>query len=143
MAGERKVGRYLAVISAVVLLGAMIFLVNLSEGTVDNSWIIVSAMIVVSIGVLAFISIRRTMKESRNGFPMDDEMSKAIKMKAGYLSFFISMYFLFAMSFVHSMFEDTTFSQIPTSELLMIYVAAMGSIFLVSHAYLTRKGVPG
>jgi hypothetical protein len=47
------------------------------------------------------------------------------------------------MSFFHAILEDNQVSSLPTSEWLMVYVAAMGSIFLVLNAYLMRKGVPG
>lgn len=142
MENGMKVKRFMGVVILVVLLGVLIFIVNLSAGQIDNAWVIVSAMIVVSIGVVAIISIRKSMKDLKSGYPMDDEMSKAIKMRAGYLAFFISLYFLFAMSFVHSIFDDSMVAQMPTSEWLMIYVAAMGTIFLATHTYYKRKGVP-
>lgn len=142
MMDEKKVRRFVGVVAAVVILGAVIFIVNLSTATVDISWAVVAAIIVVSIGIFAFFSIRRSMKDLKSGFPMDDEMSKAIKMRAGYLAFFISMYLLFAMGFIYSMVEDSLASQLPTSELLMVYVAVMGTIFLLANYYYKRKGVP-
>jgi hypothetical protein len=63
-------------------------------------------------------------------------------MRAGYLAFFIGLYFLLGMGLIQGILEDRQIVSLPTSEWAMIYVAALGSIFLGLHTYLNRKGVP-
>jgi hypothetical protein len=46
------------------------------------------------------------------------------------------------MGLIQGILEDRQIVSLPTSEWAMIYVAALGSIFLGLHTYLNRKGVP-
>lgn len=134
--------RFVAVVTAVLVLGAIFVVVTGAVGT-DNWATVMSAVILVTMALVAIVVVRKGLRELKSGFPMEDERSKAIKMRAGYLAFFFSLYFLFGMSFVHAILEDNHVSSRPTSEWIMVYVAAMGSIYLVVNAYLNRKGVPG
>lgn len=133
--------RFVAVVAAVLVFGA-IFVVWSGAVGADNWATVMSAVILVTMALVAIVVVRKGLKELKSGFPRDDERSRAIKMRAGYIAFYISLYFLLAMGFVHSVLEDNETSSVPTSEWLMIYVAVMGSIFLAVHAYLSRKGVP-
>ncbi len=63
-------------------------------------------------------------------------------MRAGYLAFFVGLYFLLGMGFLQGILEDEPIVSIPTSEWAMVYVAILGSFFLAIHTYLNRKGVP-
>jgi len=127
----------------VVLAGGVVYIVATMNAGVDVEWTLVSAAIVVSMALVAIALVRKEREDLKRGFPKDDERSRAIRMRAGYLAFFISLYFLFGMSGVQTLLEDRQIASLPTAEWGMIYVAAMGSIFLAVHAYLNRKGVPG
>jgi cytochrome bd-type quinol oxidase subunit 2 len=133
--------RFVGIVVTVLAIGA-VFVIVFANASVDNWATRMSAAILVSMAVIALIVARKKMKQLKSGFPSEDERSRAIRMRAGYLAFYISMYFILGMSFVHAILEDNQVSSLPTSEWLMIYVAAMGSIFLVLNAYFTRKGVP-
>jgi len=135
--------RALVVVVVIVLAGGVLYTVATVNAGVDVEWTLVSAVIVVSMALVAIAVVRKERKELKSGFPKDDERSRAIRMRAGYLAFFISLYFLLGMGFVHGVLEDQQIVSLPTSEWAMIYVAALGSIFLAMHAYLNRKGVPG
>jgi len=132
---------FVGIVVVVLVLGAFFVIVFANAG-VDNWATLMSAAIIVSMAAIALIVARKKLKELKSGIPSEDERSRAIRMRAGYLAFYISLYFVFGMSFFHAILEDNHVSSLPTSEWLMIYVAAMGSIFLVLNAYLTRKGVP-
>jgi len=138
---RKRFRRFIGVVAAVLVFGA-IFVVWLGAVGTDNWATIMPAVILVTMAIVAIVVVRKGLRELKSGFPKDDERSRAIKMRAGYIAFYASLYFLLAMGFVHAILEDSEISSIPTSEWLMIYVAAMGSIFLAVNAYLSRKGVP-
>jgi membrane protease YdiL (CAAX protease family) len=141
MDDKRKLQRFVGII-AVILVAGSFFVIGYANGGTDNWATLVSLAIVVSLAVIALIVARIKQKELKSGFPSEDERSRANRMRAGYLAFYISMFFLLGMGFVHSIFEDDQLISLPTSEWLMIYVAVMGSIFLVLNAYISRKGAP-
>jgi len=134
--------RFVGIVIAVLVAGA-VFVIVFANSSTDNWATLMSVAILVSLAAIAVIVALRKKKELRSGIPSEDERSTAIRMRAGYLAFYISLYFIFGMGFFHAILEDNQVSSLPTSEWLMIYVAAMGSIFLVLNAYLKRKGVPG
>jgi len=133
--------RFVGILVTVLVVGGSFAIVSVS-GSAGNLWTLVPALILVIMAMIALVVARKKMKELKSGIPSEDERSSAIRMRAGYLAFFISLYFVLGMSFFHAMLEDNQVSSLPTSEWLMVYVAAMGSIFLALNAYLTRKGVP-
>jgi len=133
--------RFVGIVIVILVLGAL-FVIASGVFNVDNWATLMSAAILVSMAAIALIVARKKQKELKRGIPSEDERSIAIRMRAGYLAFFISLYFLLAMGFIHAMLEDNQVSSLPTAEWLMIYVAVMGSIFLALNAYLKRKGVP-
>jgi hypothetical protein len=132
---------FVGIVVTVLVVGTL-FVILFANAGVDNWATLMSAVIIVSMAVIALIVARIKMKELKSGIPSEDERSRAIRMRAGYLAFYISLYFVFGMSFFHAILEDNQISSLPTSEWLMIYVAAMGSIFLVLNTYLKRRGVP-
>jgi len=140
---DRRRFRAFVVIVAIVLALGAVFVVAAASAEVDNWATLMSVVILVSMAVVALIVGRMKLRELKRGIPMEDERSRAIRMRAGYLAFYVSLYFVFGMSFVHAILEDNDVSSLPTSEWLMIYVAAMGSIFLALNVHLKRKGVPG
>lgn len=139
---KARLRAFVGIVVTVLVLGA-IFVVGLANAGEDNWAAMTCAAIVVSMAVIALIVARRKLRDLRSGVPSEDERSRAIRMRAGYFAFFVSMYFLFGMALIHSILEDDNFSSPPTSEWLMIYVAVMGSIFLALNVYFNRKGVLG
>lgn len=133
--------RFVGIIVVILVAGA-IFVIAFANGGTENWATVMSLVVLVTMAAIALIIARKKMKELKNGIPSEDERSRAIRMHAGYLAFYISLYFLFGMAFFHTILENNQISSIPMSEWLMVYVAAMGSIFLVTNAYFTRKGVP-
>lgn len=131
--------RFVGIVVTVLAVGGLFAIVSVND-SVDNWWMLVPAAILVIMAAIALIVARKKMKDLKSGIPSQDERSRAIRMRAGYLAFYISLYFILGMSFVHAILEDNQVSSLPTSEWLMIYVAAMGSIFLVLNAYVSRKG---
>ncbi len=141
MDGKARFRAFVVVMVAVLAGGALYVVVTLSTGA-DVAWTLVAAVILVSMALVALAALLRERRELKEGFPKEDERSQAIRMRAGYWAFFISLYFLFFVSMVQVLLEDHQVVSLPTAEWGMIYVAVMGVIFLVVHSYLNRKGVP-
>lgn len=141
MEGEKKLSRFVVAVTAVVVLGVLFLLFNISTGA-SISWTLVCLFIIATIGIVGIVKVWITLKESKKGIPIGDEMSKAITMKAGYIAFFISLYFLLIMGFIFSSIDEGIVSYFPTAEWLMFLDAAMGVIFILVLSYLKIKGVP-
>ncbi len=130
------------VVIVAVLAGGLLYTVATVSAGADVQWTLVTAVILITMALVAIAVLTKERKELKSGFPKDDERSRAIRMRAGYLAFFAGLYFLLGMGFFQGVLEDQQIVSIPTSEWAMIYVAILGSFFLVIHAYLNRKGVP-
>jgi drug/metabolite transporter (DMT)-like permease len=136
-----KFNRYVAMVVLILVLGG-VFVVASGAAGEDNWASVMSVTILVTMAIVAIVVARRWSKELKAGFPRFDERSIAIRMRAGYLAFFVSLYFMLATAFMFAIFDENEGLSVPTSEWLMIFVAVMGMIFLAINAYLGRKGVP-
>lgn len=126
-------------ISAVVLLG-IAFMIALTEGI--SVWSMAVLVAVVALALVAIAMVVKSQKETRSGFPRQDERSIALSMRAGNRAFYVSMY-LFLFMALGLMGLDDEEVMIPNAELLFIAVAIMGSIHIVLSAYYNRKGRVG
>ena len=139
---EKARFRAVIAVAIAVLGGGALYIFAAANLRAEIGWTLVTIAILVG---MAFVAVAVVVKERRDlnrGFPKEDERSRAIRMHAGYLAFYISLYFLLGMSMVQVLLEDHQVLLLPTAEWGMIYVAIMGSTFLAVHAYLGRKGVP-
>lgn len=134
--------RALLVVSLAMLAAGGLYVAATVATGADVAWTLVSAVIVASLAFVALAVVLKERRELKAGFPKEDERSRAIRMRAGYWAFFISLYFLLFVSMVQAVLEDHAIVSLPTAEWGMVYVAVMGIIFLVVHASLSRKGVP-
>lgn len=125
-------------VSAIVLLGIALIIV-LVEGF--STWTGLLFLTIVAIAVVAIALVIRSMREMRSGFPLQDERSMALSMKAGNRSFFVSMYLLLFMAMGFSVFEEEIV--ISNAELLFAVVAIMGTIHIILSTYYGRKGRVG
>lgn len=124
-------------IAAIVLLASGLF-VLLAEGV--SLWSMVMFLTVVAIAVVALVLAARVLRDLRSGIPVQDERSRALNAKAGYYSFYLSMYLMLALGVVFILLEDRDIT-LPNSELLFIVVVIMGSIHIALSTYFTpRRG---
>jgi drug/metabolite transporter (DMT)-like permease len=135
-----KFNRYVAIVVAIVVLGG-VFVAASGVAGGDNWASIMSVSILVAMALAAIVVGMRWRKELKAGFPRYDERSVALRMRAGYLAFFVSLYFMFGMALLLAVIEEEDIASVPTSEWLMICVAVMGIIFLTINAYVGKKGV--
>jgi uncharacterized protein (DUF58 family) len=122
-------------ISAVLL--AIALMITLNEGI--NAWSEIVLLTILAIALVAIALAAKSMREIRSGFPLQDERSMALSIRAGNRAFYVSMYiFLFmAMAFVVLEDRGVTFSN---AELLFVIVGLMGSIHIIFSVYYNRKG---
>lgn len=63
-------------------------------------------IIIVVIGVIAFVFAMKKNKEIKEGFPKDDELSNMLKYKSGYYAFLASMYMWLFIFYFKDKFPD-------------------------------------
>jgi membrane protein DedA with SNARE-associated domain len=142
---ERKKFKLLIGVATAVVVIGMVFAIGLvADDEVDNLWAILTAVVVVAIAVMAALVARKRRQEMRQGIPSEDEMSTALKTRAGYISFFVSMYLCLALGWVFGvLLEDTTAKVPSTGTMMFILVAAMGIIYAVTWTVVSRgTGTP-
>jgi len=144
MIDERKrFRRFAGILAAVIILGVLFVVGSAVTADTDNWAVIASAVILVTIVLIATLVTRKRLKEMKSGFPMEDERSAARKMRVGYLSFFVSVYFCMALGFIFVVFLEDTTGFPSVGEMIFILVAAMNIIFIVIWAVMSRgKGMP-
>lgn len=135
---KKRFRKFIGIIVAMVVLGS-VFVVGTVVAEVDNWYTIVSAAILVSIAVVAIFVAWRKREELKSGFPLEDERSRALKMRAGYLALFVSMYFCLALGWIIGAFvEDSGREFLSVGEMMFVLVAVMGIFYAVILAVLSR-----
>jgi len=135
---------FIGIIISIIVIGVLFVAGAANSEDSDNWSVIASAVIVGSIALVASLVARKRLKEMKSGFPSEDERSTALKMRAGYLSFFVSMYLCMALGWIFGVFlEDTTMDLPSVGTVMFLLVAAMGTTYIVVWTAISRgKGTP-
>jgi peptidoglycan/LPS O-acetylase OafA/YrhL len=97
----------LAITSTLTLL-IIIGLIIVSKGSNLFAGLnLVIFILIVGIGLIAFVREFKKNREIKAGFPADDELSKRIKYKAGYHTYMASMYMWLFIFLLRDKFPDT------------------------------------
>ena len=123
-------------ISAIVLLAIALAIV-LVEGIPLMMGVMFLTMM--AIAMVATALAVRARREMREGFPLQDERSIALGLKAGNRAFYVSMYLFLFMAGAFVLLEERGVG-LSNSELLFVVVAIMGSIHIILSTYYGRKG---
>ena len=123
-------------IAVTVLVAAGLALLIL-EGV--NAWTLTSFAVLAIIAGLALVLVARTAKELRSGYPLQDERSRYMNMRAGYYAFYVSMYSVLALAFAMTLLEDEGVS-LPNGELLFLVIVLMGSVHIALSLYFKLRG---
>lgn len=126
-------------VSGAVLLGVALMMV-LVEGF--DVWTGLMLLTLAAIALVAIALAMRTRAEAKSGFPLQDERSTALNMKAGNRSFYVSMYLVLFLALGFVVLEDEG-AVLSNAELLFVVVAIMGTIHIILTTYYTRKGRVG
>lgn len=105
-----------------------------------DAWAIVASIaILVALALVAVIVTRKRLKDMESGFPSEDERSAAVKMRIGYISFWVSVYFCFALGWIINLFvEDTSTEFLSLEDLMFVVAGVMCLIFIVIWAVMSR-----
>ena len=133
---EKTRVRVMMATSAVVLVGSVLMIVFVAG---FDLWTAAMLLVAVTIALVALYVVSKRLRDFRSGMPLEDEMSRTLSARAGYLSFQVSMYLILALAFVFSAFENQEIV-VSNAELLFVLVAIMGSVHLTVSAYYNRKG---
>jgi len=141
---KKRFRRMVGVLAAVIVVGVLFIAGSAVAEDTDNWAMVLSAVILVSIALVAVLLAKKRLNEMKQGIPSEDERSTAIKMRAGYLSFFVSMYLCLALGWIFGVFLEDTTAKVPSTGVVMFtLVAAMGSVYLVVWLAISRgKGIP-
>ena len=123
-------------IAVAVLAGAGLALL-LIEGV--NTWTLTSFAVLATVAILALVLVARTAKELRSGYPLEDERSRFMNMRAGYYAFYVSMYSVLGLAFVMTLLEDEGIV-LANGELLFLVIVLMGSVHIVLSLYFKLRG---
>jgi len=116
----------------IVTLGFWFFK-DWQNGKDIGSLALLTSLFIIIVFVVLMIFIMS--KGIKRGLPMEDEMSKMAKLKAGYFSYLISIYYLLALGW----FGDDYFER--PSQATGVGILGMAIIFLVLWVYFNKKGV--
>lgn len=118
-------------ISVIVLVGVVSTMVLME----DNSlWSWIMLVTAVTLAITASLLAYKTRKEMRSGVVLEDERTITLNMKAGYRSFYASLYLFLFLAVAFTILEDRELD-VSSSELVFILVALMGSIHIVLLTY--------
>jgi hypothetical protein len=123
-------------ISAIVLVGIALAIILIAG---IDIWSMAMFVIIIALAAIALFMAARNRREIRSGFPLKDERTILLGMRAGNRAFYVSMYLVLFMAFAFAAFEDQGVV-ISNAELLFVLVALMGSVHIVLTAYYNRKG---
>jgi hypothetical protein len=123
-------------ISAIVLLGIALAIILIAGIDV---WSIAILVVIAALAAVALVLAARVRKEARSGFPLKDERTILLGMRAGNRAFYVSMYLMLFLAFAFSAFEDRG-AGISNAELMFILSALMGSIYIILTVYYNWKG---
>jgi len=109
-----------------------------------GTWTLVVLLLIVILAAVAILVYLRNAREAASGFPLEDERTGALKMRAGYLAFWASMYFCLGMGWIYGIFiEGTAMDFLTVAEMMFVIVAVMGVLYMLVWAAVSRgKGTP-
>lgn len=135
---KKRFRAFVVLVTAIVVIGSL-FAIQAVMSEADTWAAVVSAIILVLIAIMAVVVIRRQLRDLRSGFPSEDERSRALKMRAGYLAFWVSMYFCMVLGWVFGLFVDEPAKDFLTiGEMMFVLAGVMGIFYIVIWTAVSR-----
>jgi len=102
-----KINRKILLITSILIMAIFFAFIVLEKGTdLFKGLELFIFILIIIIGVVAFIIAYKKAKEEKDGLPADDELSTLIKYKAGYYAYMASMYMLLFIFLLRDKFPD-------------------------------------
>jgi ABC-type branched-subunit amino acid transport system permease subunit len=128
-------------IAGIIIFLASIFIIEITSDTFNITLLIILIPAILIILVL-LLRIKYQSEGIKSGLPIDDEMSKRIKERAGYLTYLITMYFVLALMWYNLFFvEQFDVPQIPMNYLIFGILFFMFIVFGINWAILNKQGM--
>jgi uncharacterized membrane protein len=120
---------------------ALYIFTTASKGTVSSGTLISFIIPLIAV-VLAAFFITRGYKEVKLGLPLEDERSKKVLNKAAATTFYVSLYWLLAISWFESFFAKNLFGvdRLTASQVVDGAVGGMAIFFFIFWFYYNKKG---
>jgi hypothetical protein len=134
-----KIGGTILVVGIIGFLGSVLMF-EAGEGLSLMSliWLIIPAVLIIAILIML---LRRLSTNVKKGLPIDDEMSRRVKERTGYLAFMVTIWFMIGFMFYNSFVEEWSLPIIPTRYIFIITMAFMLLVFGVIWLILSRRGI--
>ena len=134
-----KIGGVILVAAIITFLG-YVFVFEASEGLSLMSlfWLLVPAILIIAILILF---LKRLSTGLKKGLPLDDEMSKRIKDRAGYLTLMISIWFMIGLMFYYNFMEELGLPAKLARHVVVIAMMFMLVVFGIVWFTLSRRGL--
>lgn len=98
--------------------------------------------IIILIAVLFMVYfIKHKYRDVKEGMPLEDERSRKVMTQAAAMTFYVSIYWLLAISFFEDFFAKiTNVEKLDVGQTIGIGIAGMTICFIVAWFYYNRKG---
>ena len=124
------------IIAALVILGSLLLIVALlAEG--ENMQLVLPIGIVVIIVLFMIPFVKRRLFDVKKGFPFEDERSKKVMTNASSKAYYVSLYWLLAISFSVETFEII---EMDVSQAIGTGIVGMAVLFGIFFVYYDGKG---
>jgi len=121
----------LSIIISGVLVISLVLWYSVSQYALDLPEIFIGISILL-FAIFFTINGVKWIRQSRQGLPVEDELSRKVNLNAGYYSYLISVYWWVALYFLQDKFEAT-------GTLLATGIIGMAAFFIIALAYFGRK----
>ena len=124
------------VIAALVILGSLLLVVALlAEG--ENMQLVLPIGIVVIIVLFMILFVKRRWFDVKKGFPFEDERSKKVMTNASSKAYYVSLYWLLAISFSVEVLEIV---ELDVGQAIGTGIVGMAVLFGIFFLYYDGKG---
>ncbi|OGY93064.1 MAG: hypothetical protein A3H70_05490 [Candidatus Komeilibacteria bacterium RIFCSPLOWO2_02_FULL_48_11] len=131
----------MSILACLVLLTSLLYGIEMAKrGRINFGGSL--ALIILLIAILFMIYfIKHKYSDVRKGLPLDDERSKKVMTQAAAMTFYISLYWLLAISFFESFFAKMFgVIKLDAGQVVGGGIAGMSIIFIIAWIYYQSKG---
>ena len=118
----------------------MIFVNEISAGTFSPTLFVILLPAAGIVAILLIIISKRS-REVKSGLPIQDEMTKRLKERAGYMAYSITLYFILALIWINFLIEDMETITIEPRFIIYGTLFFMVGVFGISWFIIKRRGI--
>ncbi len=124
------------VVAALVILASLLLIVALlSEGRIMQSVLPIGIIVIIVLFMIPFV--KRRWFDVKKGFPFEDERSKKVMTNASSKAYYVSLYWMLAISFSVEVLEIV---ELDVGQAIGIGIVGMAVLFGIFFLYYNGKG---